>query len=261
MKLVELLLGIGGQEEAYPAIVSNNEGQSIPIFTPVIVEKDMGLMRSTIYFPSSKDHKHRGYVHLSEKVLIPLQPKGLIYNRRVKTIDEFEYRKLRKIQEFIRSEAAVTFIIEKPEASIEFMKNLGYFKKEFPCTSFCGNITSGNSKTSSVIGDLLSLVVTIYDLRYAIPIYNKRKVDGMAVTISVLWPKSSEKLGRLAFVNEMHFIANSCPDNVLFVDGVSLREKSFVGTMYISHCIDKMTNEIERRKSEKDILSKIKTKK
>jgi hypothetical protein len=251
MKLIELLLGISGQDGAYPAIVVNNEGQNIPILTPVIVEKDIGIMRGTMYFPSAEGHQNREYVHLSEKSLLRLQPKGLIYNRRIKTVDEFEYKKLRKIQEFIRSEAAITFIIEKPESSIEFMKNLGYFKKEFPCTSFCGNITSGNSKTSSAVGDLLSIAVTIYDLQYAIPIYNKKKIDGMAVALSVLWPKSSEKLGRIAFVNEMHFIANSYPDNVLFVDGTKLREKSFVGNMYIAHCIDRMLNEIERRKAEK----------
>lgn len=251
MELVEILLGIADKESAYTAIVAYDEGQGVPLLTPIIAERvDPYVVRGTIYFPSSVGHHCRSYIHISEKSILPLQPKKIIKNRRVKTIDEFEYKKVRKIQEFIRADGAITFVIEEPLAAIEFIKGLGYFKKEFPCTSFCGNNNSGSNKGPSVNGDILSLVITMYDLQYAIPIYNKKKADGMAIDVTLMWQKSSEKLCRMSFLNEMHFIVNSYPDNVLFVDGVNIREKSFIGSMYISHCIDRMNNEIERRKIE-----------
>ncbi len=256
MRLIETLLGIKGQEDAYPAIILSNEGQNIPLYTPVIAEDDMGAKRVTMHFPSAAGHPNRMHIHLTKESLLPLQPKKLIQNRRVKTIDEFEYKKIRKIQEFVREDGAITFIIEDPSAGVVFMKGLNYFKKEFPCTAFCGNNAPGNDKNPCVIGDMLSLAITIYDLRYAIPIFNNKKVSGMAVGVTLLWPKSSEGLNRLAFVNEFHFIVNSFPDNLLFVDGVKLRDRSFVGDMYTSHCISWLDKETARREAETKYLSK-----
>ena len=256
MKLIEKLLGIIGQEGAYPALIINSEGQSVPTYTPVIVEEDIGYKRATIYFPTVTGHVNRGFVLIKQKEsFIPLKPEGIIQNRRVKIIDEFEYKKLRKIKEFVRSNGAITFVIESPKEILEFMKSLEQFKKEFFCTSFCGSNSPGGNKKPLVKGDQLALIITIYDLKYAIPIYNKKKADGMAVSITLMWPKGSEQLDQLIHINEMHFIVNSYPDNILFVDGVRIRDDSFPSNMCISLFLSQIGSEVERIKNE---LSKVK---
>jgi hypothetical protein len=256
MKLIERLLGISGQGDAYPAIVMQSEGQGVPTYTPVIVVKDADYRKGVIHFPTAEGHTNRSYIILNhEESLLPLKPKGIIQNRRVKVIDEFEYKKLRKIREFIRSEGAITFIIENLMGAMDFIKALGQFKKEFPCAPFCGSNAPGGNKNPPVKGDLLSLAVTVYDLKYAIPIFNKKRVDGMAVSITLMWPKGSEQSSQLIHVNEMHFIANSYPDNVLFVDGIKIRENSFMSNMCVSLFLSQIGSEIERRKNE---LSKTK---
>ena len=248
MILINKLLGISGQGGAYPALVLNSEGQGIPMYTPVIVEKDVGYVRGTIYFPTGEGHLHRNYILIAKnESLLPLKPKGIIQDRRVKIIDEFEYKKVGKIQEFVRGDGAITFIIEDPAAAMEFIKNLGYFKKEFPCTSFCGGNSPGGSRNPPTVGDSLSLVITMYDLKYAIPVFNKKKADGMAITITLMWAKTNELVSSIAYVNEICFIVNSYPDNVLFVDGTKIRDKSFMNNACISLFLSQINDEVVRQ--------------
>jgi hypothetical protein len=249
MKLIRRLLGIGDHKDAYPAIVLQTEGQGIPLFTPVIVERDIAYQRATIPFPTYVGHSSRSYILLNEdKSLLALKPEGIIQNRRVKPIDEFEFKKLKKIREFIHFNGAITFIIENLSEVVEFMKAIVYFKKEYPCTAFCGSNSTGGYKVPPVEGDNLSLAITMYDLKYAIPIYNKKKVDGMAVSITLVWPRGSEQSEQLIFVNEMHFIVSSYPDNVLIIDGVKIRDNSFISSACIALFISQINYELERRK-------------
>jgi hypothetical protein len=256
MILINKLLGIIGQPGAYPAIILNSEGQGVPIYTPVIVEEDIGYRRATIYFPTVAGHHGRSHILVNQnESLLPIKPEGLIRDRRVKIIDEFEYRKMRKIREFVRSNGAITFIIENLNEAVEFVKSLGNFKKEFLCTAFCGSDSPGGNKKPLVSGDSLALAITMYDLKYAMPIFNKKRVDGMAVSLTLVWPKASEQAGGIIHINEMHFIVSSYPDNVLFIDGVKIRDDSFPSNMCISLFISQIAGEMERRKNE---LSKVK---
>ena len=257
MTLIKKLLGIVGQPGAYPAIVLNSEGQGVPVYTPVIVEEDIGYRRATIYFPTPIGHQGRSHILVNQnKSLLPIKPMGIIKDRRVKIIDEFEYKKLRKIREFIRSNGAITFIIENLNNVGEFVKALGNFKKEFLCTAFCGSDSSGGNKKPIVGGDSLVLAVTMYDLKYAIPIFNKKRVDGMAISITLVWPKASEQASGIIYINEMHFIVSSYPDNVLFIDGVKIRDDSFVSNMCMSLFLSQIAGEIERRKTESSKVKK-----
>lgn len=257
MILIKRLLGITGQPGAYTAIVLNSEGQGVPIYTPVIVEEDIGYKRATMYFPTTiVGYQCRSHILLNQNgSLLPIKPKGIIQDRRVKIIDEFEYKKLKKIREFVRSNGVITFIIENLNEAGEFVKALGNFKKEFSCTAFCGSDSPGGNKKPLVGGDSLVLAITMYDLKYAIPIFNKKRVDGMAVSLTLVWPKASEQAGGIIHINEMHFIVSSYPDNVLFIDGVKIRDNSFVSNMCISLFLNQIAGEIERRKTE---LSKVK---
>lgn len=251
MQLINRLLGIDKQEDAYLAILLNSEGSNIPIYTPIIIEKDIGYKKGTLYFPTSSGYSNRNSIAINyDKSILPIKPKGVVQNRRIKVVDEFEYRKLNKIQEYIRGNGAVTFIIENIKEMEKFLSSLRKFKDDFPCTSFCGGHSPGGGKNPPVKGDMLSLVITIYDLKYAIPIFNRKKADGMAVSITLVWPKGSEQYTQIIYVNEMHFIVNSYPENVLFVDGAKVRDSSFVGEMTIALFLSQIRNEAERRKYE-----------
>lgn len=253
-----MLLGITSQEDTYPAIIVNTEGQNIPIYTPVIIEKDAGYKKGIVYFPTFCGHSNRSSIVINyDKSIFPINPTGILQDRRVKIVDEFEYKKLKKIKEFVKHNGAITFVIENVKEMERFMSSLWKFKDEFSYTSFCGGNSHAGNRNPPIKEDLLSMVVTVYDLKRAVPVFNKIKSDGMAISISLIWPKCSEKYTQLCYIHEVHFIVNSYPENILIVDGIKIRDNSFVGDMQISLFLIQIRNEIERRKNE---LSKVKTK-
>jgi hypothetical protein len=247
MSLTTLLLGINEETNSMPAILINNLGQQIPIYTPFVVEDHSNIFKGTLYFPSFKTDKKKFSFNKSSFSII--KNNGIVQDRRVKTITEFEYKKILKIKEFISTKGAVTFIIEEPTAAIDFLTNLFHLKKEFLYTAFYENSTlpSYDPNCTWESGELLTLAVTIYDLSYAIPIFNKKKSQGMAFTVSLILPKDSERRGKLSFIHEMSFAMNSYPDNLLLVDGVKLRDKSFVHHETVDHYVQHMKYEIRRR--------------
>lgn len=255
MKLVERLLGITGKDNPYgnpyPAIIVNTEGQSIPIYTPVIVENDIGYKRGIFYFPTAYGHYNRSSITINnDKSILSTSVKGLIKDRRVKNIDEFEYKKLKKIKEFITHDGAITFIIDNLKEIERFITSLYKIREVFVYSSFCGGASPGGNKNPPMKGDLLSLAITMYDLKCAIPVFNKNKSDGMAISIALIWPKSSEEYVQLIYIHEIHFVVNSYPENILMVDGVKIRDNSFVEDIQISLFLSQIRNEVERRKIE-----------
>jgi len=134
------------------------------------------------------------------------------------------------------------------------MSSLWKLKDEFPCTSFCGSSSPGGNKNPPIKGDVLSLTVTMYDLKRAISIFNKAKSDGIAISVSLIWPKSSEGYSQLIYTHEIHLIVNSYPENILMVDGIKIRDNTFVGDMQIALFLNQVRYEMERRKNESSKL-------
>jgi hypothetical protein len=253
-----MLLGVvdNSIEEPTTAIVLNNTDSSLPLYTPVIVSEkylhgkavgephEFGFfgedtytrsIKGLLYFPTPRGHHNRSYHLFQPKILMPIDPKEIINNRCVKEIDEFKFKYLGKIQEFIQERGAITFTIKDQMQAALFMKNIGHFKKEYPYTAYYGNI-NGSDKSSDP-GDTLTLVITMYDLSYAIPVYSKKRSRGMAVSVTMVWTKRSESLGYLSFNHEIHFVVNSYADNLLTIDGARIQDKSFVTAPYIDHFI------------------------
>ncbi len=261
MNLVNMLLGVSGRwpndEEITTALVIRDPNRGIPTYTPVIVPKhvftaqksesrESGKASVVLYFPTPSGHHPRYATAFNTNNLYALGPNGVTSNRRVKITDEFDFKKINKIAEFLKTEGALTILMENPKAAESFISKLGLFKKEFEYSTFYGHWPGNESPR--VKPDLLTMAITLYDLPCAIPVFNHKKADGMGVTITTFWPKTSEVIGTLYSYDEMSFAVNKYSDNLLYIDGTVIAEQGFVENGYVEHFTKILRREVDRRK-------------
>jgi len=258
MNVLKHLIGAKNlDEDITTAIILRSDGANIPIYTPVLAKKEDGAIRASLLFPTVSGVKARSSFFLNESSIVAIPEKGLLSKRCIKTIDEFRFEKVRKIQEFIKSEGAVTFIIEDVEKADMFLKRLSYLRKEFMCAAYC-NYASGGYTNPITEKDMLTLAITASDLMYAIPIYNKKKASGIAFSATFFWPDSSNRTNNLVFAFELYFLVNDYYDNIVYVDGQRIQDDVFISDKTISSFSNVLSSEKERRNK---IMAKVSKKK
>lgn len=272
MDFIRALLGVNKRwpdQELATAITLFNNESAIPAFNPVIVskkslEKDENYGRGeqqlkiVNHFPTSRGTRARGASVVYKDSVIETESKGM-FDRKIKHIDAFDFGKMPNILEFVKQSGVITFTMDDMKGARELFSRLHLFKQGFKHTSFPGH-RSGSASLTSINSDYLTLAMTIYDLPFAIPVYNRKKANGIAVSMILFWPKYSEKTGQLKCKEEMNFLLNSHADNLLCIDGAKIRERGFPGSDYSNHYLKLLRSEEGRRKSAEKKLEKPKKK-
>lgn len=194
------------------------------MYTPVIVpkrilkvEKEIANIYAVRYFPSPNDHAPVRRFQVGSNDVLPTNPKKIIVDRRVKNINHFDYSKLDNIHEVLKSDGAITFLIEDIESASKFVSNLGVFEKTYNNVAFVCSTKEG--RVAEVKGDRLVFFITIFDLPYAIPIYSHKRANGMAISFGTFWIKSTMKKRKFLAYDETSFVVNEFPDNITVIDG------------------------------------------
>jgi hypothetical protein len=293
-EFVELIMGLTGfvapqldrplSEVACIGQQLYDPNKKVPLMTPVLLDSQ-GLKRASIKKSYSKDSlewlsgKGNKGQQMHAKILFPpnptfksnyqitvvsdrvhvMDPKMLLDGHRVKNIDEFETSKISKIADFVKEQGVLSLRMEDPTVATKFMKNLNCFAKAYKKTVFMGHNHPGNeSPKSSNVDDLLVTYATFLDLPYAIPIYNRKKVDGMGIRIGMYWPASSHSMGGMHASDEACVALSQYADNLLVVDGAIVNKSGYIGSDYISHFCKKLEREVQRRKDLPNLKKKAK---
>lgn len=265
MNLVNMLMGITGKwaevGDIVPVLVMRDQNKILPIYTPVIVSKaelyeynalkKLGFLNDQrigvmLYFSTLNGINARHKTKLNIDDLYELKSNGVTHNRKVKVVDYFDFEKLDNIVESLKIEGAITFVVEDLDASDEFINNLYIFKQKFANTIFYNYVNQ--SCRPGCDTDSLTTAITLYDLPYAIPVFNHNRVYGMGVNITMFWPEASKMSKELRSHSEISFVVNKYPDNLLYIDGAKVANPSFVGSEYLDFFSDTLRKEGLRHK-------------
>lgn len=272
MNLVRRLLGVeplwGKKDEIALAMTLFNSECSLPPFLPVIVRKsaleeskkrDKGYHLEVInLFPTFKGTNARNRTAVYGENVIEMNPKRVLDDRPLIAVDKFDYRKLENVIGFVRASGAATYTIDGLSSIKDLITNIGNFKKYFNYSAWLGHRT-GNSGPDTSSENMIALM-SIYDLKCIIPIYNRKKADGIGVHISFMWEKMTARSDRVRFSDEIFFALNNHTDNLLAVDGQPVYKSGFVGNDYINHLRDVVARE-DRRQNEVQKRTKMSKKK
>lgn len=246
------------------AIKYNANG--LPMGFPIVInrgeydkaaDRDKSI-RTGYYFPLYADSGSvRRDMIIGADSIYFTDPKNIVDGRRIKVIDNFEFDKLPKIQELLKSEGALTFIIDELEASKLFISNLKEFTKYFEWSTSFGLKRHTDKMQPPVEGDTLSVFVDMYDLPYAIPVIENRRANGMGVNIGLFWKKYSAEAGNHLYItDEYQFAVNDHEANLLKMDGEVIRHRGLMGDSIKMHLTELLTREALRRKKDKDAVKK-----
>lgn len=287
-KLIDLLMNLnyfGGIKNDVPLSESVSIGRivhtsntSIPALTPILInsatktkhkkksvskppisfteEPVFGLFKKKsspkvsilTYFPPNGHCNVGNSSIVAENDIQVMDTKQLLDDHQIKTIDKFDFGKLEEISEYAKLNGVITFRLQDPDAVINFFKNIAYISDLYKYNIFPIHNTGGYD-TSSIHDDILITTVSFFDMPYAIPVYNTKKIDGLGIRICTFWENLSKAERYVNKVDDMYLVVSKSPDNILYVDGQDINSPNFVKGKTINRICDIMQMEKKRQKT------------
>lgn len=222
-------------------LLANVDG-ILPLGTPVITYKSESGFLSYVksFFPNhlKKASIERLYiVENNSKFIMEMSSKGIIQDKHILEINKFNFDKTERIKEFVQENNTLYLVIKDPKDISNFFKEIKEFEKKF---EYFTNLRS--KSTFSFKGNLTYCLISIYSLNYALPIFNYKKVDGMALSIRIIRENSLEEEGNKIYTitDQLHFAGNNYPENLVITDGKYIPPK-----LINSEYIDKITKRLQ----------------
>jgi hypothetical protein len=192
----------------------------LPLLTPVYFrpfkEKHIKIKS---YFPGRVEHVCKYDTIMSSlDTIIEADDDGFINTHKHKILKYFDPEKLHKIGEFVKQNRSISFEMENFEAAEELLKSLKYFNNYYKLSMHYGNYYN-NYSVSKIKKDTLKFFILFLDLKYAVPLYSKKKVDGMGVCVGAYWLEYSKKIEYMYNCSQIYFVLSNYNDNVVSVDG------------------------------------------
>jgi hypothetical protein len=209
-------------------------GVDVSFGHPAIGHKEAvtkGSFSIVVPFPSERSssglarysaHKHQIIVHPNRTPLVE--------NHKVVSIERVRVDMIDAIMKTVNLDGGVTFFIADPKGAIESYKNGLKIMERFQYLSnICYNLDNGGGSGTTV--GLLSF----FHLHHAIPVFNDRKTDGVAMIFRVIFPDRSIEVKQVVEKSSVAMVAANHKDNILVVDGVSLRSPGGPPSALVEH--------------------------
>lgn len=237
-----------------------NHESSFPPFLPVICriadyeshKPHGGTVQCVNFFPAMKGVSVRGRQHIQCDNIIEMDPLHIIDDRLVLPIDKFKFNKMSKIDEFVKTNGAITFQLNNLKHAASLMENFRKLSENYKHTAVIERSTGGSRNSAK---DTIVTYLSFYDLPYAIPVYNNKKANGLGIHLMFMWDYSTEKSGSPHYTGEIFVATNQYPDNLLFVDGQKAFPEGQLGNDYIAHFRQLLEKESVRQKDNKKSVS------
>jgi hypothetical protein len=248
-----------GNLDLLPAVTMFGHESNLPLMMPVVVKREDftenklenvdGIVTVMNYFPNPRTGNGNHYVSkLYRRNVFLTDAEGVRQDRTVKEVEFFDYAKLQKVFDFAREMGSITFLLENIAFARKFWESIDRFGRGFKHNLFIGHEGGRiGSRTPPSWDDKLVTYVVIYPLKHAIPVFNNRKADGVAVNIGLYWKKHSEQNNSLLWCEEISFALNNHRENLLVVDGCKIRDGSWIGGMYKEHLMNVFKEEQKRQ--------------
>ena len=242
------------------AVVKGENSAGLSIGSHVVISKEEyesaiesgrdQSIRAGSFFPTRFDGYVRQQLTVSAAGVVLTDPKKVTEDRKVLRIDKFDYKKLPDICNYIKENGALTLIMDNMCSCLDFFKDIDDIKKGFGYASPLGFRRTSDTYTPNpkFEDDIIEMFIDIYDIKYAIPIFNFREAEGLAFNIGLFWRDASTER-KTSLIEEYQFAVNKYKSNLLEFDGEKIRKKDYIiDKNYHEHMTNNLRNEIMRRK-------------
>ena len=194
-------------------------------------------------FPPAKELNPNYVITINKLHLTPLRT-CFIDAHKFHTITEFDHSKIKDVNAHIDQLGPITFHIGAYSTKGEY---LGYSSSIYMLRFIAGlkemikNTYRYNDLVYVSVADgfmarhysEFGYYITFLPLHNCLPIFNPKRVDGMAMCINIIQRTNSEITGPLSTVAKAALILSNYEDNVFIVDGVRLHDITPISDKFI----------------------------
>lgn len=254
--------GIKTLDDVIPVTISIDPNKYIPSGSPGVVNKNTllnigcpeGKLVSVLFqFPPKAGVTPGTCIKIHSKNIYQFPQKKLIVGHKVKTIDMFNVKKLRKIGDFVKDNAAITFALSNTTSASEFFANIPNICSEYKYSTFFYHHGEGLSGHIRSADDVFVSFVSFIDINYCIPIFDHRKVDGMGVYCGFMYNNKDGKGSVL--IDMLCFVVSNHRENLFYTDGAKVASESKISVDILKYMIQNIKLK-SKCKIEKKVIGK-----
>jgi len=194
-------------------------------------------------------------IKINSKNIYELPQKNLIVGHKVKTIDKFNVKNLKKIRDFVKDNAAITFALFDASNAIDFFASIPDLCSRYNHSTFFYHYGNGLSGHIRDADDVFVSFVSFIDINYCIPIFDHRKVDGMGVYCGLMYNNKKNKGSIL--IDVLCSVLSNHKENLLYTDGTNIATESRVSNDVLKYMIQRIKLK-SKCKMEKAVTDKVK---
>ena len=195
----------------------------MPCGTPVMVavNKRKGDSAGCVTSFSPRANGWLGFTHVPRNIVAIMDKEPLCEKHKTKDIEEFDYRKFESIIESTKKHGGTSFVSAKKSASLSMLDSIKSIIREYKYSSlfmlnhFSGRFLSGDD-------DSVLSILSFFDLIHCVPMFNLRKVDGLAISFSQVLRKHSELAGQQINTFRLDIVVSNYKDNLFTIDGTTV---------------------------------------
>lgn len=161
-----------------------------------------------------------------------------VYRNRIKIIEEFDFGRVQSLQSYVEVNDIITFQLWKPpitaygfkayetsqltaESAVKFFKNLRELLTNKYRYNSCENyFVTKDHKCAKP--EHLEYYITFISLFNCIPMFNRKKMDGMGLIINMIDGARTEEKGSLFSMARVALLMTNHLENKFMIDGVNI---------------------------------------
>lgn len=249
-------------DDVIPVTISLDPNKYIPSGAPGIVNKNRLLNTErpegksvSVLFPfSPRAGATPGTcTKVHSKNIYQLPQKKLIVGHKVKEIDVFKTKRLRKIRDFVKDNAAITFALLDTTNASEFFSNIPNICSGYKYSTLFYHYGEGLAGYMRNADDVFVSFVSFIDINYCIPIFDHRKVDGMGVHCGFMYNNKDGKGSVL--IDVLCFVLSNHKENLFYTDGATVAVRSNISTDILKYMVQRIKLK-SKCKAEENVVDK-----
>lgn len=249
-------------DEVTTVNISMDPNKYIPSGSPGIVLKESLFSREGMFvpvlfpFPARAGLAPEVYTEIYNKNLYPIPQKNLLTKHTIKTIDMFYIKKIKHIKEYVKTDGAITFILNDLSNAKEFFINIPLLcSSAYKYEAFFHHYT-GQSNIVRSNENKFMVFVSFIDINYCIPIFDHRKVDGMGVYCGFMC--KNIKTNNNILIDALTFVLSNYKDNLFYLDGSNVSVPTKINKDVLLYMVQHIVNEMKylKDKNLKGVIDK-----
>jgi len=185
------------------------------------LEDDRSETRILFSFPYGPGGKPRNMLSYKKYQLVKRTDGDYTKTHRIITMPSFRRRVIDKILPDVKKCGVITAIMNERSATA-FVNGLVPLTKYYKYHSIfnCDQYLQSEERNIETIP-----IVSFFDIRHCIPIFNNRKVDGFGIIYETVLPDASKRSGELITSSSLCMVLSQFRENLFYVDGKEIHEK------------------------------------